>query len=88
MSAEQQNDLVAQYILDNCSDEIGDEGAGDVAVRLLDKYRVALRAILWELKGPAIGPGNTCEAQDIAEKALTPYDRPEPGFPDELVDPA
>ena len=42
MSKKKQIDKLVNWIQKNCPEEIGNEGAGDVAVRLLEKYRKAL----------------------------------------------
>jgi len=75
MSARQQNEIVANWILGNCSEEIGDEGAGDVAVRLLTKYHGALTRIVLELKPEVIlenCPVMVCVAYQHAQDALIP----------------
>ena len=77
MSAKQQNEIVANWIMKNCSEEIGNEGAGDVAVRLLDKYRSALVKIMSELGVPGEGylmP--VANAYEFAKDALTPNPKP------------
>ena len=72
MSADQQNELVANYIMANVPGEPSrDEGAGDCAVRLLDKYRTALLGIMRELGGPSASyPAPIANAYDIARLAL------------------
>lgn len=61
MSAKQQMKLIADYIMANVPGEpSGDTGgAGDCAVRLLDKYRTALGRIMHET-----------DAHEIAKQAL------------------
>ncbi len=77
MSAKQQLNLVADWIQENCSEEIGDEGAGDVAIRLLEKYRNALLSILDELGLPGEGyPMSVDNAYELAKRALTPNPKP------------
>ena len=73
MSAKQQMKLIADYIMANVPGEpSGDTGgAGDCAVRLLDKYRTALVRIMHELGAP----GTDCSslianAYRIAMRAL------------------
>ena len=77
VGAKNQLDLVANWIQANCSEEIGDEGAGDVAVRLLEKYRTSLAKIMSELGIPGEGylmP--VANAWEFAKDALTPNPKP------------
>jgi len=77
MSARQQTEIVANWIMQNCPEEIGNEGAGDVAIRLLEKYRNALLGILNELGVPGEGyPAPVTNAYDYAKNALTPSPKP------------
>ena len=72
MSAKQQTKLVADYIMGNVPGEPSrDEGAGDCAVRLLEKYRAALVQIMRELGVPSAGyPAPVRNAYEIARSAL------------------
>lgn len=67
-----QIDLLAQYMMEKIPSEPSqDEGAGDCAIRLLTKYRLALRAIMLELvvSGPGY-PVPVDNAYEIAREAL------------------
>ena len=72
MSAKQQIELLANYIMGNVPGEPSrDEGAGSCAVRLLSRYREALARIYHETGVP--GPGYpVCveNAYQIATRAL------------------
>ena len=73
MSAEQQNKLVADYIMANVPGEpsSGAGGAGDCAVRLLGEYRAALSRIMHELGVPGPDyPAPVANAHEIAKQAL------------------
>lgn len=71
MSAEQQTEIVANYILKNCPGSIRNEGAGETAVRLLDRYRSAINGIIGELAELQTGiPGPADNAFRIAAEAL------------------
>jgi len=73
VGADKQNELVANWIMANCHEEIGDEGAGDVAVRLLEKYRGALLGVMSELGIPGEGyPMPVANAYELAQNALMP----------------
>jgi len=81
-----QIDLVANWIMANCSEEIGDGGACDVAVRLLEKYHTALTKIMSELGIPGKGylmP--VANAWEFAKDALTPSPKPHE-FTDETIE--
>lgn len=67
MSATQQTEVLAQYIMENISGEPSqDEGAGDTAIRLLRRYRLALRSIVLLQAYPA----PVATACEIAREAL------------------
>lgn len=71
MSAENQTQILATYISEYCPHEILGGGAGDVAVRVLEKYRCALDAIMHELGVPwAECPAPVSNAFEIARAAL------------------
>lgn len=72
MSAQTQVQLLADYILANIPGEPGrNQGAGEVAVRLLGDYRHALDAIAHELGVPQPGyPTPIANAYKIATGAL------------------
>jgi len=72
MSAKQQTKLVADYIMAEVPGEPSrDEGAGDCAVRLLDKYRTALVEVMNGLGVPGAGcPAPVANAYEIAGRAL------------------
>lgn len=74
MSASEQTKLVADYIMANVPGEPSrDEGAGTCAVRLLDKYRIALGRIMSELGVPNENyPAPVANAYQIAKSALRP----------------
>lgn len=73
VGANKQTKLVANWIMANCYEEIGNEGAGDVAVRLLEKYRKALLGIMRELGVPSNDyPMPVANAYELAENALMP----------------
>ena len=68
MSAEQQIEVVANYIMAHVPGEPSrSEGAGDCAVRLLTTYRAALVQIMRELGVPNAGyPSSVANAYEIA----------------------
>lgn len=72
MSAESQNEALANYIMAEIPNEPSQsEGAGDTAIRLLKKYRQAFYAIIHELEvGQWDTPANVVKAGDIALAAL------------------
>jgi hypothetical protein len=71
MSAEEQIDLLADYIMAEIPKEIFDGGAGDVAVKVLKKHRKAFRDIMNELGVPGDGyPAPVANAYRIAELTL------------------
>jgi len=72
MSAEGQIDLLADYIMAEVDGEPSQsEGAGDCAVRLLTKYRKAIRGAMNELGVPGPDyPAPAAEAYQILEDAL------------------
>lgn len=72
MSTDQQNELVANYIMANVPGEPSrSEGAGECAVRLLAKYRTALIEIMSELGVPGEGyPMPVANAYEIAKQTL------------------
>lgn len=73
MSAENQVDQLAKWILANIPEEIGNEGAGDVAIRVLEKYHSALRGVMAELGVPGAGyPAPAANAYEVARDALVP----------------
>jgi hypothetical protein len=76
MSAESQIDLLAKYILKECPAEIGNEGAGDVAVRLLDRLSSGIKKVLNELGVPGEGyPAPVANAVYILHDALGAWPR-------------
>ncbi len=72
MSAEEQTELLANYIMANVPGEPSrDEGAGRCAVRLLAEYRGAFQRIMNELGVPGPGyPAPVANAWEIAAKAI------------------
>lgn len=72
MSADQQTQILADYIMANVPGEPSrDEGAGACAVRLLDKYRTALGRVMNELGVPDENyPAPVANAYEIAGHAL------------------
>lgn len=72
MSAEGQTKIVADYIMANVPGEPSrDEGAGDCAVRLLERYRRALNRIVSNLGVPNAGyPAPVASAYEVAKRAL------------------
>lgn len=72
MSAEQQTGILANYIMAEIPGEPSrDEGAGTCGVRLLKKYRDALRTIMNELGVPQPRyPQPVANAYEIAKEAL------------------
>lgn len=72
MSAKQQTKLVADYIMANVPGEPSrNEGAGEYAIRLLDKYRTALVKIMNELGMPQQNyPAPVANAWEVASDAL------------------
>lgn len=78
MSAEEQKQLLADYILANIPGEPSrSEGFGDVAVRLLRRYRYALDCIMHELGVPQPGyPAPVANAYEIAADALSGKEEP------------
>ena len=72
MSAAQQIEVLANYIMDNVPGEPShSEGAGDCAVRLLRQYRTALVYVMSELGVPDMDyPTPVANAWHIAKQAL------------------
>jgi len=72
MTAEQQTELLANYIMFQVPGEPSqDEGAGRCAARLLRKYRTALARIMSELGVPGSGyPTPAANAHEIAKQTL------------------
>ncbi len=72
MSAEQQTELLANYIMANVPGEPSlSEGAGECAVRLLVHYRDALERVKAELGVPGPDyPMPVANAWKIADKTL------------------
>lgn len=72
MSADEQNKLVADYIMFHVPGEPSkDEGAGACAVRLLITYRAALTKIMNELGVPDKSyPAPVANAHKVAKYAL------------------
>lgn len=69
--AEQQTKILADYLMRECPHEITGGGAGTVAIRVLEKYRKALRAILNKIGIPQPGHPQP-NAYAIAKDALGP----------------
>ncbi len=71
MSAESQIELLADYILHECPNEITDGGAGEVAVKIITKYRKAFDDIMHELGVPGEGyPAPVANAYEIAKQMI------------------
>lgn len=69
MSAKEQTEILADYIMTNILGERSqDEGAGRTAVRLLKRYRDALDRIMYELQPSFAKPSSN--AYVIARNAL------------------
>ena len=73
MSAKQQVNKLGDYIMENIPGEPNQsEGAVDVAIRLLEKYRIALEDITGELGVPQANyPMPVSNAWKIAMEALS-----------------
>lgn len=67
----QQNELVANFIMSHCPGEIIDGGAGDVAVRLLERLASNVQAALKELGVPDDSyPAPVANAMEFLNTAL------------------
>ena len=72
----QQNELVADFITANCPGEIIDGGAGDVAVRLLERFATNVQAALKELGVPTDDyPAPVANAVEFLNTALGKWER-------------